>query len=319
MGWRCSQKVLLPVPLSTTLLPFSVLLQFLSCIYRGFIKGQAPGKLTGCEQDLANNLPGYFHLLFLLSFIRKTKDAWFKNPTDLLLKNWMKPLYLGVQMLCWSKHVFRLIVDVLTSHRRPWMQLNSILGSCFWKYSNALIFCVGFLPHIVSASNIYLFIYLFICPLIEVLVTWFLVWVFRREKTGFQYTMFRGRPLLLITFLSCWFLLILKIFRALLLVYKVRRSRFPFWRFPWVYLSLNFLYSLKFWLQNITIDRRKPITFTSFLSALFLIWDFSSVISLGVYNRRSFCHRSCLALFTSKQSSPWTFRYGEMKLYMFNV
>ena len=30
------------------------------------------------------------------------------------------------------------------------------------------------------------------------LVTWFLVWVFRREKTGFQYTMslFRGRLLL---------------------------------------------------------------------------------------------------------------------------
>ena len=27
---------------------------------RGFIKG----KLTGCEQDLAINLPGCFHLLF---------------------------------------------------------------------------------------------------------------------------------------------------------------------------------------------------------------------------------------------------------------
>ena len=49
-------------------------------------------------------------------------------------------MHLAAQMLCWSKHVFRLIVDVLTSHRRPWMQLNSILGSCFWKYSNALIF-----------------------------------------------------------------------------------------------------------------------------------------------------------------------------------
>ena len=38
------------------------------------------------------------------------------------------------------------------------------------------------------------------------LVAWFLVWVFRREKTGFQYTMSRlcfvgGH----ITFLSCWF------------------------------------------------------------------------------------------------------------------
>ena len=38
---------------------------------------------------------------------------------------------------------------------------------------------------------IYLFIYLFICPLIEVLVTWFLVWVFRREKTGCRYTVSR--------------------------------------------------------------------------------------------------------------------------------
>ena len=34
---------------------------------RGFIKGQAPGKLTVCEQDLAINLPGCFCLLFFLS------------------------------------------------------------------------------------------------------------------------------------------------------------------------------------------------------------------------------------------------------------
>ena len=61
-------------------------------ISRGFIKGQAPGKLTSCEQDLAITLPGYFHLLFLLSFIRKAKNARLKNPTDLLLKNLMKPL-----------------------------------------------------------------------------------------------------------------------------------------------------------------------------------------------------------------------------------
>ena len=51
---------------------------------------------------------------------------------------------------------------------------------------------MGFLPHIVSASDIFLCIYLFIiCPLIEVLVTWFLVWVFRREKTGYRYTVSR--------------------------------------------------------------------------------------------------------------------------------
>ena len=48
--------------------------------YWGFIKSWAPGKLTGCERDLAINLPGCFHLLFLLSFIRKTKSAWLKTP-----------------------------------------------------------------------------------------------------------------------------------------------------------------------------------------------------------------------------------------------
>ena len=58
----------------------------------GFIKGWAQGKLTGCKQDLPINLPGCFRLLFLLSFIRKTKNAWLKNPTDLLYKHLMKPL-----------------------------------------------------------------------------------------------------------------------------------------------------------------------------------------------------------------------------------
>ena len=38
------------------------------------------------------NLPGCFHLLFLLSFLRKTKNAQLKNPTDLLHKNSMKPV-----------------------------------------------------------------------------------------------------------------------------------------------------------------------------------------------------------------------------------
>ena len=45
---------------------------FRSVSHRGFIKGEAPGKLTGCEQDLAITLPSCFRLLFLLSFIRKT-------------------------------------------------------------------------------------------------------------------------------------------------------------------------------------------------------------------------------------------------------
>ena len=68
----------------------------------------------------------------------------------------------------------------------------------------------------------------------------------------------------------------------------VSRSRFPFWRFREVYLSLNFWYKLKFWLQSIPTDGRKSITFPFFSPAFFLIWDFPSDISSGVYNRRSF-------------------------------
>ena len=58
-----------------------------------YIQGVQPGKLTGCEGDLAINLPGCFRLLFLLSFIRKTRSARLKNPTDLQHKNSMKPLH----------------------------------------------------------------------------------------------------------------------------------------------------------------------------------------------------------------------------------
>ena len=60
-------------------------------VIRGFIRGQALGKLTGCERDLAINLPGCFLRLFLLSFIRKTKNARLKNTSD-LHKNLVKPL-----------------------------------------------------------------------------------------------------------------------------------------------------------------------------------------------------------------------------------
>ena len=55
--------------------------------YKGFIKCCALGKFTGCEQDLAINLPGCSSLLFLFSFIRKTRNAQLKNPTDLQHKN----------------------------------------------------------------------------------------------------------------------------------------------------------------------------------------------------------------------------------------
>ena len=61
-------------------------------LLRGFIKCGASGKLTGCEPDLAINLPGCFRLLFLFSFITKNNNARLKNPTDLPHKNLMKPL-----------------------------------------------------------------------------------------------------------------------------------------------------------------------------------------------------------------------------------
>ena len=98
--------------------------------------------------------------------------------------------------------------------------------------------------------------------------------------------MFRRRPLLFSA------VVVLPSFNwrfcVVLLVHKVSRSRFHFWRFRGVYLSLNFLYKLKFWLQSIPTDRRKSITFPFFSPALFLIWDFPSDISSGVYNIRSF-------------------------------
>ena len=111
-------------------------------------------------------------------------------------------------------------------------------------------FCVGFLPHISSASDIYLFIYL------------------STDRSACH-----------------------------VVSYITRNSGFKI---------------------SQSIDESR-LRLRLFLSALFQIWDFSSIITPGVYNRRSFCHRSCLALFTSKQSSPWTFRFGELKLYMFNI
>ena len=41
---------------------------------------------------MAINLPVCFCFLFLLTFVRKTKNARLKNPTDLPHKNLMKPL-----------------------------------------------------------------------------------------------------------------------------------------------------------------------------------------------------------------------------------
>ena len=130
--------------------------------------------------------------------------------------------------------------------------------------------CVCGIPHKVSLSSIslfiYSFIYLFIClqewsagnvvSSLDVSTWEALVPVYCVPF------MFRGRPFL---FSAVGVLLILKFLRVVLLVHMVSWSRFPFWRFRWVHLSLNFLYKLTFWLQNIAIDRRKPITFAFFV------------------------------------------------------
>ena len=80
--------------------------------------------------------------------------------------------------------------------------LRLISGTMWWikacVFNTIVCLCVGFLPHKVSASDIFLVIDLFVYKN-EVCITRFLVWVFRHEKTGFQYTVsrlnvFRGRP-----------------------------------------------------------------------------------------------------------------------------
>ena len=138
---------------------------------------------------------------------------------------------------------------------------------------------------------IYLFIYLCICLFVH--------WCARHVVSSlgvsmwedwvpvyFVPFMFRGGPLL---FSAVVILLSLNWrFWIVLLVHMVSRTCFPFCHFRWVYLSLNLLYKLKFWPQNIPIDRWKTITSPFFLTAFFLIWDFPSDISWGVYNRRSF-------------------------------
>ena len=86
--WRSVGQLLANSRLTVYFGNFSSLLPIF-CVSRGFIKGQAPGKLTSCEQELAINLPSCFRLLFFLSFKRKTKNARLKNPTDLLHKNLM--------------------------------------------------------------------------------------------------------------------------------------------------------------------------------------------------------------------------------------
>ena len=77
---------------------------------RGFIKGQAPGKLTGSSS-----------LLFLLSFTRKTKNAQLKTPTDLLHKNLMKPLCVLMIKSCYMY----LFSHTLWPSRKPYWKIFS--------------------------------------------------------------------------------------------------------------------------------------------------------------------------------------------------
>ena len=181
----------------------------------------------------------------------------------------IQPTYKSVRSSLWHfKMFFELKITKNNEIRLGWLEKSDVP----WEPN----FLRGISPTL-SQRQRYLFIYLLVFVYeSEVLVTWLLVWVCRREKTGIQYTdcvpfMFRGR---LFLFSAVGFLLILKFFRVLLIVHKVSRSRFPFWCFRWVHLSLNFLYKLKFWLQNIPIDRRKPITFASVVSNLRLFFRY---------------------------------------------
>ena len=54
--------------------------RYLVCIDDWRVHLETSGKLTSCERDLAINLPGCFHLLFLLSFLRKTKKCPAEKP-----------------------------------------------------------------------------------------------------------------------------------------------------------------------------------------------------------------------------------------------
>ena len=72
LPWQHTGFQTSPILKTYFLVTFSVSFSYLQMVPRGFIKGCAPGKLTGCKRDLATNLPGCFCLLFLLSFIRKT-------------------------------------------------------------------------------------------------------------------------------------------------------------------------------------------------------------------------------------------------------
>ena len=74
---------------------------------------------------------------------------------------------------------------------------------------------------------IYIFIYLFVDEN-ELLVTWFLVGCFDVRRLGSNILCPVYVSWAAISFFSCCFLLILKIFRVVLLVHKVSRSRFPF-------------------------------------------------------------------------------------------
>ena len=106
--------------------------RILSIYRRGFIKGRAQGKLTSCEWDLTINLPGCFHLLVLLSVIRKTKNAWLKTPTDLLHKNLMKPLISwSIAELQWPKGPPR-EADALSFSWLSWLVVVVLVNMYTW-------------------------------------------------------------------------------------------------------------------------------------------------------------------------------------------
>ena len=75
-----------------------------------------------------------------------------------------------------------------------------------------------------------------------------------------------------ISFFSCWCFTDFEVSSRCAFSSHGELKSFSFLTFSLSTLSLNFLYKLTLWLQNIAIDRRKPITFAFlFLPVLFVI------------------------------------------------
>ena len=97
---------------------------------------------------------------------------------------------------------FRTLVPADAQPKKRILLHLSPHGNCGLSQS----FLCGISPTLSQRQRYFLILFIFIHFLIyesEELVTWFLVWMFRREKTGFQYTPVYV-SLSAICFFSCW-------------------------------------------------------------------------------------------------------------------